>query len=282
MRLGELGQWSGDVSAKAGDTTSVRVAFVGEIAVSSGSQKGLSVVLDGALKGYTPCVLESVPAGLHVVKIEGQGFSGWEEEVLVAQGGIAEVQAVAGKLPQTGVVRVTAGQVSEEGYQEAGNRAVYIDGRRAGATPLKMDVKPGFHSIRVAGTKDEAPSVTVIQVRPGGKHFIRAEFTGIEPILVTCELTRAPSGGQEIVYASLTANADAQISKVELYLEKLESNRAGWETMAMLPGSHSVYAAAVPEGLTSGGGQIKYFVRVRTSEGIEYFSDVALFTARQK
>ena len=67
---------------------------------------------------------------------------------------------------------------------------------------------------------------------------------------------------------------------MELYLEKLDSSRAGWEAMALLPGSHSIYAAAVPGGFASGSGQLKYFVRVTTSEGLEYFSEVSAFTPR--
>ena len=280
MRLGELGEWSGSVAVQAGDTAEVRVAFVGEIAVNSKPQEGLSVILDGEPRGYTPCVIESVPAGLHVVRVEGRGFSAWEEEVLVTHAAVAEVQVSPGKLPETGAVRVTAGRVSEEGYKESNGRAVFIDGRRAGVTPLKIDVKPGFHSIRVVGTEGDAPSVSVIQVRPGGKHFIRAEFAGVPPILVGCLQTRVPSGGQAVVHASLSGNPDANVSKVELYLEKTGSSRAGWEPMTLLPGSHSIYAAAVPAGLASGDGQIRYFVRVTTSEGLEYFSDLSALTAR--
>lgn len=278
--LGELGEWTGNVAVQPGDTANVRVAFMGEIAVSSRSQEGLSVLLDGEPRGYTPCVLESVPAGLHVVRVEGKGFSAWEEEVLVTHGGLAEVQVSPGKLPETGLVRVTAGQVSEEGYQESNGRTVFIDGKKVGATPLKIEVKPGFHSIRVTGTKGETPSVTVVQVRPGGKHFIRAEFAGAQPVLVECAQIRLPSSGELIVHASVSGSADAEVSRVELYLEKVDSNRAGWESMTLLPGSRSIYAAAVPEGLISGGGQIKYFVRVTTSEGLEYFSEVGTLTVR--
>jgi hypothetical protein len=278
--LGELGEWTGNVAVQPGDTANVRVVFMGEIAVSSRSQEGLSVLLDGEPRGYTPCVLESVPAGLHVVRVEGKGISAWEEEVLVTHGGLAEVQVSPGKLPETGLVRVTAGQVSEEGYQESNGRTVFIDGKKVGATPLKIEVKPGFHSIRVTGTKGETPSVTVVQVRPGGKHFIRAEFAGAQPVLVECAQIRLPSSGELIVHASVSGSADAEVSRVELYLEKVDSNRAGWESMTLLPGSRSIYAAAVPEGLISGGGQIKYFVRVTTSEGLEYFSEVGTLTVR--
>jgi hypothetical protein len=280
MKLGELGEWTGNVAVQPGDTADVRVAFMGEIAVSSRPQEGLSVLLDGEPRGYTPCVLESVPVGFHVVKVEGKGFSAWEEEVVVTHGGIAEVQVSPGKLPEMGLVRVTAGHVSEEGYQESNGRAVFIDGKKVGATPLKIEAKPGFHSIRVTGTKGEAPSVTVVQVRPGGKHFIRAEFAGAQPVLVECTETRLASGGQVIMHASLSGNADAEVSRVELYLEKVDSSRAGWEPMTLLSGSHSIYAAAVPEGFASGGGQIKYFVRVTVSEGLEYFSEVGTLTAR--
>lgn len=274
MRLGELGEWTGNVAVQPGDTANVSVAFMGGIAVNSRPVDGLSVILDGEPRGFTPCVLESVPAGVHVVKVEGKGFSTWEEEVLVTQSGISEVDVIPGKLPETGLVQITARHVTEEGYEESNGRGVFVDRRKVGATPLRTALKPGYHSIRVAGTKGEPPSVTVIQVRPGGKHFIRAEFAGVQPIEVDCLETRVSSGGQAIIYASLSGSNEAEISRVELYLEKSDSGRAGWETMTLLPGSHSIYAAAVPEGFASGDGQLRYFVRVTTSDGLEYFSEV--------
>lgn len=280
MKLGDLGEWKGSVVVKAGNMERVRVAFVGEISVNSHPQDGLSVVLDGALKGYTPCVLESIPAGIHVVKVEGKGLSPWEEEVLVTQGGIAEVEVSPGKLPSTGLIQISAGHVSEEGYEESKGRGVFVDGNRAGATPLKVELKPGYHSIKVMGTKGEAPSVNIIQVRPGGKHFVRAEFTGVDPVLVECQKTLVSQSNQVIICVSLGGNTDVEISRVELHLEETDSEREAWETMTRLPGSRSVYAAALPIGFASGGAKTRYFVRATTSEGLEFFSEMGSLVNR--
>ncbi|MBN1503509.1 MAG: PEGA domain-containing protein [Candidatus Eisenbacteria bacterium] len=273
LRLGELGEWAGSVSLQPGDTASVNVAFIGGISVSSGAKGGLSVYLDDELKGYTPCLLESIPAGLHVVKVEGEGFSPWQEEVVVTYGGISEVDVKAGKLPTTGQVRVTSRVMTEEGFEDAGGAPVYLDAKRVGTTPAKIDAKPGLHSVKVGGLEGHSASVFVIDVRPGGKHFIRAEFGGGEPVVIDCLETRAP-GGELMVYASLVNKREAILSDVSLYLEKSGGTQVRWQPMVLVPGSRGVYASVIPESILSGGGVLKYFARARTSEGMEYYSEV--------
>lgn len=273
LRLGELGEWSGSVSLQPGDTANVNVAFIGGISVRSGAKQGLSVFLDDRPKGYTPCLLESIPAGLHVVRVEGEGFSPWQEEVVVSYGGISEVDVTPGKLPATGQVRVTSRLMSEEGFEDKGGAAVFVDGKRAGTTPAKIDTKPGLHSVKVEGLQGHSPSVFVIDVRPGGKHFIRADFGGGEPIVIDCRETRAP-GGEMMVYASLENKREAILSDVSLYLEKSGGVQVRWQPMVLVPGSRGVYASVIPESILSGEGVLKYFARARTSEGIEYYSEV--------
>ncbi len=273
LRLGELGEWAGSVSVQPGDTADVSVAFIGGVSVSSGTKEGLSVYLDDELRGYTPCLLESIPAGLHVVKVEGEGFSPWQEEVVVSYGGIAEVEVKPGKLPATGQVRVTSRVMTEEGFDDAGGAPVFVDGKRAGTTPAKIDTKPGLHSIKVGGLQGHSASVFVIDVRPGGKHFIRAEFGGGEPIVIDCSETRAP-GGELMVYASLVNKREAILSDVSLYLEKSGGTQVRWQPMVLVPGSRGVYASVIPESILAGEGVLKYFARARTSEGIEYYSEV--------
>jgi hypothetical protein len=273
LRLGELGEWSGSVSLQPGDTANVNVAFVGGISVSSGAKQGLSVFLDDQPRGYTPCLLESIPAGLHVVRVEGEGFSPWQEEVVVSYGGISEVEVKPGKLPATGQVRVTSRLMGEEGFEDRGGAAVFVDGKRAGSTPAKIDTKPGLHSIKVGGLQGHSPSVFVIDVRPGGKHFIRADFGGGEPIVIDCLETRAP-GGELMVYATLVNKREAVLSDVSLYLEKSGGVQVRWQPMVLVPGSRGVYASVIPESILTGEGVLKYFARARTSEGIEYYSEV--------
>jgi hypothetical protein len=273
LRLGELGEWAGSVSLQPGDTADVNVAFIGGVSVSSGTKEGLSVYLDGELRGYTPCLLESIPAGLHVVKVEGEGFSPWQEEVVVSYGGVSEVEVKPGKLPATGQVRVTSRVMTEEGFDDAGGAPVFVDGKKAGTTPAKIDAKPGLHSIKVGGLQGHSASVFVIDVRPGGKHFIRAEFGGGEPIVIDCSETRAP-GGELMVYASLVNKREAVLSDVSLYLEKSGGTQVRWQPMVLVPGSRGVYASVIPESILAGGGVLKYFARARTSEGIEYYSEV--------
>ncbi len=280
VRLGEFGEWAGTVSLAQGETANLDISFTGGISVSSPPKEGLSVFLDGRLKGATPCLLDSVPAGLHVVKVEGEGFSTWQEEVVVTYGGVSEVLVRPGKLPETGLVRVTSRVLGEEGYEESRGLPVAIDGKRVGSTPYRADLKPGLHSIKVGGSNGRAPSVQIVEVRPGGKHYIRAELGGTEPILIECSEVKAPGRTELVVYASLTGQQEPRLSDVSLYLEKAGGKQVRWQPMVMLPGSQRVYASAVPEVILSAEGALKYYVRARTPDGIEYYSEVRTLSGR--
>jgi hypothetical protein len=280
LKLGELGEWTGNVSLEAGDTAKVNVAFVGDIVVSSPPKEGLSVFVDGELKGSTPCHVESVPAGFHVVKVEGEGYASWQEEVIVTYGGISEVTVKPGKLPDTGQIRVTSRLLGEDGYEETGGVPVSIDGKRAGVTPFKADLKPGLHSVRVGGGESRTPMVYIVEVRPGGKHVIRGELGGSEPIIIECSETRAPARNETIIYASMTGTQEANLSDVSVYLEKSDGRQVRWQPMVLLPGSARVYASVVPEVILSAEGALKYYVRARTADGIEFYSDVRTVSQR--
>jgi hypothetical protein len=88
----------GEVSLQPGDTADVNVAFIG-VSVSSGTKEGFSVYLDDELRGYTPCLLESIPAGLHG-EGRGEGFSPWQEKWWSATGDRGG-RVKPGKLPAT-------------------------------------------------------------------------------------------------------------------------------------------------------------------------------------
>ncbi len=278
VRHGELGEWVGDVVLQAGDTTLVDVELKGDIAVGSGAKRGLSVLVDGELKGRTPCLVKGVPAGLHVVTVGGKDFGPWEEEVLVAHDGVAEVYVNPGRVSERGTVRVTSSRMTRDGYEESTGDAVFIDGTKRGATPFETQLRPGLHSVRVSGTADTPPSVRVLEVRAGGKHFVRAELGGVEPLLIDCREVKTEGEDALVIHASLSGRTDLEIAEVTLYLQKSTQRRGLWQPMLLVPGSRAVYAAAVPEEMLIPQTKLEYFARATTSQGLEYFSDMNTVT----
>ncbi|UCF79745.1 MAG: PEGA domain-containing protein, partial [Candidatus Eiseniibacteriota bacterium] len=205
VRHSELGEWMRDVELAAGDTMRMEVRFAGDIAVSSGAKRGLSVLVDGEMRGRTPCVVESVAAGSHVVTVGNEEFGPWEEQVFVAHGGVAEVHVDPAQASESGIIKVTSERMTAQGYEASTGDDVFVDGRRVGSTPLEIRLKPGLHSVRVSPDEDSAPWLRVFEVRRGARHFIKAELGGVEPLLVECEEIAAP--GRQVgllIHASLS------------------------------------------------------------------------------
>ncbi|MFH0778822.1 MAG: PEGA domain-containing protein [Candidatus Eisenbacteria bacterium] len=274
MRLSDYGEWAGEISLAAGDTARVSVFFAGQISVSSRPVEGLSVLLDGEPRGHTPCILDSVSVGPHVVAVEGEGFSRWEEEVVVTHGGVSQVDVAPGKLPKTGQLSVAASMMTEEGYEELRGRRVYVDGKSVGVTPYKAELTPGIHSVRVDGPQGHNPSVTVVTARAGGRHFVQPEFGSVEAAYVQCSEVR-PSGSRDvIVCASLVGGLDATVSRASLCVERTGGGQSLWQTMSLVPGSQGVYATAIPRSLLQGDSDLRYFAKVVDSQGLEYFSEI--------
>jgi hypothetical protein len=274
IRHSELGEWVGDVVLEAGDTTLMKVDFRGDVAVSSQPRRGLSVLLDGKHVGNTPCLLEGVAAGFHVVTVGGEDFGPWEEEVLVAHGGVAEVYVDPTRESESGTVSVTSRRMTGDGFEESRGNAVFIDGRKKGSTPFETELKPGLHSVRVSGDGGSPPAVRVLEIRPGARHFVRAELGGVEPLLIECREVRTEADDALVIHASLSGRTDLEIAEVTLYLQRSSQRRGLWQPMLLVPGSRAVYAAAVPEELTTHHTRLMYFARATTSQGLEYFSDI--------
>ncbi|KPJ59184.1 MAG: hypothetical protein AMJ46_12165 [Latescibacteria bacterium DG_63] len=279
VRHGELGEWVGEVVLEAGDTTLINVSFTGDIAVSSPPKEGLSVFVDGVFRGHTPCLVESVEAGSHIVAVGGKGLGPWEEEVLVAHEGVAEVQVTPVEVSETGTVKVTCKRMTERGYEKSAGEEVFVDGQKRGSTPLEVRLKPGFHSIRVSPKDGSHPSVQIFEVRAGARHFVQAELGGVEPILIDCREVRTETDGGLVIHAALSGRQDLRIAEVTLYLKGSSRREARWLPMVLVPGSRSIYAAAVPKELIAGQDELRYFARATTSNGMEYFSDMRSVSA---
>lgn len=84
-----------EVTVVARETTSARVELpleTGTLVVDA-EERGALIELDGEAMGFTPSVLQDVPAGHHTIRIARQGFSAYEQEVDVAPHARASISA---------------------------------------------------------------------------------------------------------------------------------------------------------------------------------------------
>lgn len=127
-------------------TLVVTVAGPGNKAVDS-----MEVVVDGAKKcDASPCRIEELAAGTHIVKVTAPGYTPSAEKAIKVESGGEEVLnlTLAASTHNTGV------RVSAEG---AGLK-LYVDGQEIGPLPAEVkDLTPGEHTIKVAGNERYEP-----------------------------------------------------------------------------------------------------------------------------
>ena len=79
----------------------------GQVAVAS-SPSGAGVYLDGAYRGITPLVVDSVPKGSHTILVRQAGYQDWATSVQVTEGETAQVSAtLVGSRMTTGTATAT-------------------------------------------------------------------------------------------------------------------------------------------------------------------------------
>ncbi len=142
--------WEKEVVVEAGDTVYVEAVLVpltGTVVVNF-TPTGAKVYLDGEDTGDTTnCVLDSVPVGVHTIKLVKEGYADWEQQIGVNAGEATTVNAILSSIMGKIVVTSTP----------TGARA-YLDGVDTGdTTNCTLDNVPaGTHKIRLEkeGYKD--------------------------------------------------------------------------------------------------------------------------------
>ena len=77
---------------------SARVAFRGSLAVTS-QPNGAQVLLNGALVGKTPTVLENLPAGSRVLLVQRDGYASWSSSIRVVADQRTSIRASLEPMP---------------------------------------------------------------------------------------------------------------------------------------------------------------------------------------
>lgn len=117
----------------------------------------VEVLVDGQSRcKASPCKLEEVPAGTHMVRARADGYQETADTAVVVTGGEDAVHNIKlVKASGTGV------RVSAEGP----GLVLFVDGREVGPLPQELkDMTPGEHKLRVEGEQFEPHSENVVIV----------------------------------------------------------------------------------------------------------------------
>ena len=173
---GSAGVWRDTLEIAAGTSLVVHPAIHGSLSFRSAEPgRVLDIYLDGTYVGTTPLALDRVVVGRHLVRFGGPGVAATAQEVDVLRDAPVELVGNPGAIPENGRLTVRSALLTDAGFEASRNEPVWVDGLARGATPLTLDVKPGTHSVRVV-RRNFPPQVSILDVKPGGEHFVTAEF----------------------------------------------------------------------------------------------------------
>jgi hypothetical protein len=131
---------------------------------------------------------------------------------------------------------------------------VFIDGRRAGLTPLKLDAASGVHSIRIVSSDSAQPAATA----PSSVSTAQLEITS-EPAGARVTVDGTPRGVTPLTIASDPGRHAVVISNGTTSASRVVTVAAG--------GTATVMASLVPAGASAGWVAIQVPVELQVREG---------------
>lgn len=246
----------------------------GTLVITSASNAiPIAISVDGVPHGYAPVRLERLPPGAHEVAFSGPGMDPWAQTVDIDPNRTSEIVARPFESPSTGVVEVRARFTDEEGQEVVKGAAVWIDGQRAGGTPLTLELPRGPHSIRVVHRSEVAP-VQVIDLPGGNQRFADFDFgTGaFHPILrLDSQGTR---DGTQPVSATLESASHAEVREMWLHVRSPERTWRRYPMTLRFEPSGVVGTVALPAATPDDPAKPPFYVSALTAVGDEYYTEI--------
>ena len=227
-----------------------------------------TITLGGKVKGKTPMILLSIPAGDHVLLLSKEGF--------IASKRLLRISAASPR-QTVNVTLEAAGYIVAR--SDPPGAALEVDGRTVGETPRRVPVDPGKHEVRFSMTGREAAR-TEVEVKAGQEAVVS----------VTLELTesekskRAQAAARRKQQAQRRAQAEAHY-RLALQAHERSSapvrskrrSKSVWGWAALGVGSALAVSAAVMYGVgASAGGDAhdSYMNTTDSNEIYDYRQDI--------
>ena len=275
LTYGDYASASTLVEGARGDVVRRDYAWTGSLGVASAdSSVRLAVAFDGKPMGIAPLWQDSLPVGRHRLAFSASGVRAWEEEVQIRSGQSARVSATPVKVPPYGLVTARAQLVSSDGVEDMDDLPVFVDGARAGVTPVDLKLAPGPHSIKIARGAF-TPSIHLLDVQAGGRFYASAVFgRPADPLVAFEPPPRLSRGAPATLSVRLDADLPLPVRQAALHF------RAGSGPFARIPivwtvvAGHGQGTVAFPVESLGAATTATYYVEIETREGEEYFSEL--------
>jgi hypothetical protein len=275
LRFAALGNWSGEITVMPGSRTApgTHVALTGTLAAyTSKVTPDVRVFLDDQPIGTAPVSLDSVAAGMHVVRFAGPGGFTWEEETVVRIDESTDVVAPMEGVDNLGLISVRTYRVGPTGKEFARGDRLVVDGREQGTAPAELYLPPGPHQIEIHRS-DGARLHRIVRVRAGDHRFVDLRYDRLPALTIEHQAKETvPVDSSPLLTVTLHGQGAGRRHKVHLHLGIDET----WKrlTMGPVPGATGTYVIGLPVTSNHVGESVRYYFSVDDVAGQTAYSAI--------
>jgi PEGA domain-containing protein len=264
--------WQTDLSQATSD--SLRPLWSGEIVVeASPLLSGDSLYVDGEARGPVPGTVSGIAPGWHVMSLRSGPNLRYEDARAMAPGEVVPLRVPAPPPEGKGRLIVRSRRMEQSGMVETQARAVRVDGRYRGATPLELNVPAGYHSVAV-----EEPGqpilVQVLRIETGSTRYVQAEYPQDPDLGVQIGKPMRMKPDGPIVVPVRIVPAGAPIEKAFLQMIRQRQAETVQVPLSVSPSDPQIWIGVIPKSLLLPGEPAVAFASGKDVSGKEGCSEL--------
>ena len=264
--------WQADLSQAPSD--SLRPLWSGEIVVEpSPLLSGATLYVDSEPRGTVPGTVSGIAPGWHVMSLRRGSNLLYEDARSMASGEIVQLSMPAQPPEGKGRLIVRSRRMEQSGMVETQARAVRVDGRYRGATPLELNIPVGYHSVAVE-EPGQPMVVQVLRVESGSTRYVQAQYPQDPDLGVQIgkPTTMKPDG--PIVVPVRIVGVGAPVQKAFLQMVRPRQAETVQVPLSLSPSDPQIWIGVIPKSLLVPGEPAFAFASGKDVSGKEGCSEI--------
>ena len=264
--------WQTDLSQAPSDT--LRPLWSGEIVVeASPLLAGDTLYVDGQPRGPVPGTVSGIAPGWHVMSLRSGPNLVYEDARAMASGEVVPLSVPTPPPDGKGRLIVRSRRMEQSGMVETQARAVRVDGRYRGATPLELNVPAGYHSVAV-----EEPGqpilVQVLRIESGSTRYVQAEYPQDPDLGVQIGKPTTVKPDGPMVVAVRIVGVGAPVEKAFLQMVRPRQAETVQVPLSLSPSDPQIWIGVIPKSLLLPGEPAFAFASGKDVSGKEGCSEI--------
>ena len=264
--------WQADLSQAKSDT--LRPLWSGEIVVeASPLLVGDTLYVDGEPRGAVPGTIGGIAPGWHVMSLRSGSILRYEDARAMASGEVVPLSLPATPPDGKGRLIVRSRRMEQSGMVETQARAVRVDGRYRGATPLELNLQAGYHSVAVE-EPGQPVLVQVLRIDTGSTRYVQAEYPQDPDLGVQIGKPTTVKPDGPIVVPVRIVGAGAPIKTAFMQMVRASQTETVQVPLSLSPSDPEIWIGVIPKSLLLAGQPALAFASGTDVSGKEGCSEI--------